>query len=303
MTGRMADMGKRSWMAGPRAALRGLLGAPAVTPPPEPPPPTGNDTLDEYVVSFPSSQNAVDSLPGWNQNFPPHVAVTAGSMQLFDDPRILWALEQTGSLAGRRVLEIGPLEASHTYMLDQQQPALLDAVEANRLCFLRCLVVKEILRLQHARFHLGDCQLWLEQNPQVYDVIVASGVLYHMQDPVRFLSALAARTDQCFLWTHYADDAAMPPDDSRRGAFTGQVETVEAFGGTVKLYPRSYLGSWKNKAFCGGMHDLHRWMDRQDLLALLGRLGFSDIRIWGDEPDHPYGPAFSLYARRPAAPA
>ncbi len=163
---------------------------------------------------------------------------------------------------------------------------MIDAVEANKLCYLRCLVTKEILQLKSARFHLGDCQLWLEQRPNRYDFVIASGVLYHMQDPVRFLEAVAARTDAVFIWTHYADDEAMPPGDPRRGAFVGEPEIRHHMGIDIHLHPRSYLGAWKDKAFCGGMHDLHRWIDKKDLLAFLGALGFDDIRIWNDEPNH-----------------
>jgi hypothetical protein len=159
-------------------------------------------------------------------------------------------------------------------------------------------VAKEVYGLNHARFFLGDCQVWLEERPERYDLIVASGVLYHMQDPIRFLDAAAARTDSLFLWTHYADESAMPPEDPRRGAFVGQPEIRDHLGVPVHLYPRSYLGAWKDKAFCGGMHDLHRWIDKQDLISLLSRLGFNDIRIWGDEPQHAFGPAFCVFARR-----
>jgi len=254
--------------------------------------------LDEYVVTFPTSQNAIDILPGWNQAFPDVMGLKAGTVHLYNDPRILWALEQYGPLEGKAVLEIGPLEAGHTWMLEQRGPALIDAVEANKLSYLRCLVSKEILQLKLARFHLGDCQLWLENREDRYDFVVASGVLYHMRDPIRFLSAIAARTDALFLWTHYADDGAMPVGDTRRAAFTGPPEVREHLGVPVRLHPRTYLKSWENKSFCGGMHDLHYWIERADLLQLLERMGFDDLRIWGDDPAHPYGPAFNLFARR-----
>jgi hypothetical protein len=261
-------------------------------------PDQAQEHLDEYITSFPSHQNAINALPGWNQAFPPEYGLTAGGMHLYHDPRIIWLFEQTGSLTGKRVLEIGPLEASHTRMIDQHGPAVLDAIEANKLCYLRCLVAKEIFQLKSARFYLGDCQLWLEERPDHYDLVVASGVLYHMQDPIRFLESISNRTDSLFLWTHYADDQAMPPGDPRRGAFVGEPEVSHHLGLDIHLHPRSYLGAWKNKAFCGGMHDLHRWIDRKDLLALLNRFGFDDVRIWGDEPQHAYGPAFCVFARR-----
>ncbi len=257
-----------------------------------------DDKLDEYVSSLPSHQNAIDALPGWNQAFPNDFGLRAGGVHLHNDPRILWAIEQYGSLIGKRILEVGPLEAGHTYMLDKQSPAVLDAVEANKLCYLRCLVTKEIMQIKSARFYLGDSQLWLEQRQDRYDFIVASGVLYHMRDPVRFIQDIAQRSDAVFIWTHYVDDLTMPVGDPRRSAFVGEPEVVQVGQLSVRMLPRRYHQAWKDKAFCGGMHDLHRWIYRCDLLELLRVLGFDDIRIWGDQPDHENGPAFSLFARR-----
>ncbi len=254
--------------------------------------------LDQYVASMPCPQNAVDLLPGWNHALPPEIEATAGSGCFYNDPRILWALEQFGSLEGKKVLEIGPLEASHTYLLEKHKPLLLHAVDANKLSFLRCLVVKELLQLKIARFFLGDCQEWLEQTTEKYDFIVASGVLYHMMDPVRFIELMAARTDCIFIWTHYADETEMPPGDIRRAAFIGDMEAEERHGVQIRSHRRSYHGAWVDKAFCGGIHDAHRWLERDDILVLLGALGFDDIRLSSQQPDHPNGPAFSIYARR-----
>jgi hypothetical protein len=261
-------------------------------------PKSGNATLDEYVEGMPSAQHAVDVLPGWNTAFPPEMPVVAGPVHLHHDPRIIWALEQFGPLAGRRVLELGPLEASHTYMLEQGGPASIDSIEANKLSFLRCLVVKELLGLKIARFHLGDFMAWLETETTHYDLIVASGVLYHMTDPIRLLELMAARTDAMFLWTHYASDEAMPENDPRRLAFVGEMRVEQRHGVSVRVHDRSYWGAWRNKAFCGGMHDLHRWVEKEDILAVIRALGFTDVRIAHDDPTHRNGPSFSIFARR-----
>jgi hypothetical protein len=50
--------------------------------------------------------------------------------------------------------------------------------------------------------------------------------------------------------------------------------------------------------FCGGPAEGPRWMEREELLALLGRLGFDDIRVAHEAPDHPQGPALSIMAQR-----
>lgn len=155
--------------------------------------------LDNYVEGPPSAQNAVDALQGWNMALPPGVGVTAGPGAFYADPQILWALDQFGSLEGRHVLELGPLEASHTYMIEQRQPASILAIEANRLSFLRCLVVKELLDLRIARFELGNFEPWLETVERRFDLIVASGVLYHMANPIRLLELLSLRANSVYL--------------------------------------------------------------------------------------------------------
>lgn len=256
--------------------------------------------LDEYVVGMPTAQNAINILPGWNQALPPEAGVIAGQVGFYNDGRIRWAIEQFGSIEGKKILELGPLEAAHTYMLDQHAPEVIHAIEANKLAFLRCLVVKEILDLKHAKFFLGDFVPWLEKSTIRYDLIIASGVLYHMSDPVRLLELMAERSDAIFIWTHYYDAKAMSPDDHRRLAFVGGTETQMFRSVPVHLHNRSYHGAWQSKSFCGGMNDLHRWIEKDDIIAVIRALGFDDVRISGDEPNHQNGPCFSIFARRSA---
>ncbi len=254
--------------------------------------------FDGYVQAAPSPQNAVDTVPGWNHALPPEIGAVAGPGFFYEDPRIHWCIEQFGDLAGRTILELGPLEGSHTSMLDRHAPAVIHSIEANKLCYLRCLIVKELLALKHARFMLGNFVPWLEDPGHRYDLILASGVLYHMRDPVHFLTQMAARADAIFLWTHYFDDGAMPVGDPRRVPFSEEVLTSPFQGIEVRLHTRGYFGAWEDRAFCGGMHDVHYWLERDQILDILRGLGFTDVRLAHDEPDHQNGPCFSVFARR-----
>ena len=256
--------------------------------------------LDEYVDSFPTPQNAVDAVAGWNTALPPAAGASAGETAFYLDPRILWCIERFGDLAGRRILELGPLEASHTYLMSQHNPEVIHAIEANKLSFMRCLVAKELLGLERARFMLGDFQKWLEQREDRYDLVVASGVLYHMRNPARLIELISRRTDAVYLWTHYYSDELMPEGDHRRGAFTGRVEAQEVAGITVRLHERSYHQAWRHKNFCGGMHDTHVWMEKPDIVGLLQAYGFDTVEIAHEWLDHPQGPCMSVFARRGA---
>jgi hypothetical protein len=254
--------------------------------------------LDEYVDSMPSAQHAVDLVSGWNHMLPPEAGATAGKVKMYADSRIVWALEQFGSIAGKRVLELGPLEASHTYMLHRQGPAVIDAIEANKLSFMRCLIAKNLLGLDSARFMLGDFEKWLETSSERYDLIVASGVLYHMADPVRLIELMSQRSDALYFWTHFFDASEMPEGDGRRLAFSGDITSRPFKDLDIRLHKRSYHGAWKDKSFCGGIYDEHFWLEKEQIFALLRSVGYQDIRVAHESIANPNGPSLSIFARR-----
>ncbi|NEI69711.1 class I SAM-dependent methyltransferase [Rhizobium lusitanum] len=259
------------------------------------------EIFDQYEQGVPSHQNAIDALSGWNCAFPKNLNLNAGNLPLYADDRIEWALKTFGSIEGKKILEVGPLEGMHTYMLHSRSPAHIDSIEANRLCFLRCLVTKQILNIGSASFMLGDIQKWLMEREDTYDFALASGVLYHMADPGEFLRLLAARANAVFIWTHFFLEEAMPEGDVRRIPFSGKVETKIIEGVPLRYYERSYQHANANASFCGGMKDRHFWMHRDDILMLLEKLGYSEITIRDENLKHAGGPSFSLLARKASA--
>jgi hypothetical protein len=258
---------------------------------------SGAGAFEPYVSSAPSLQNAVDTVAGWNTSFPPHLELKAGALATYNDPRILWAIQNFGPLDGRRVLELGPLEGGHTSMLEAAG-AQVDAIEANQRAFLRCLITKEILGLTRSKFWLGDFMKALETSEQNYDFIVACGVLYHLTNPLDLVELVAKRTGAVYFWTHVVTEESMPRSDPRRFVIASDVEAHQFHGLNVRAYRRTYANAQDNVTFCGGLNDEHRWLHRDDLLEALKAVGFTDIRTAHDEPAHPYGPALSIFARK-----
>ena len=174
-----------------------------------------------YETSAPSVQTALDIFPGeWSSELPGEFArCRAGDIPLFQDTRIAWLLEQMGSIEGMNVLELGPLEACHSYMLDRAGARRVVSIEANRRAFLKCLIVKEVLGLPTCEFLCGDFMEYLRESEEQFDLIVASGVLYHMIEPAELLHRAASRTDNLFLWTHFYDQECLDRNGTSRGFF------------------------------------------------------------------------------------
>jgi hypothetical protein len=259
----------------------------------------GDNILDHYVRSAPDPQNALDIFRGeWTSRLPgPWAGLRAGDAGLFDDDRIRWAAEQLGGFEGRHLLELGPLEAGHTAMLEQLGAASVLAVEASTRAYVKCLVVKELLQLRRARFLCGDFVAFLRSSTERFDACIASGVLYHVQQPLELLHLLARTTDRLFLWTHYYDAEAVrrDPDLARHFPSSSPAE-YEGFQHT--LYRYEYLEYLQFKTFTGGGATFSHWLTRGDILTYLGRLGFTDLRVGFDAPIHPHGPSFAVAARR-----
>ncbi|MDF1603506.1 methyltransferase domain-containing protein [Nocardioides sp. YIM 152315] len=253
--------------------------------------------LDGYASEAPTPQLAIDIFAGeWSSTFPAGNGDSGGHAALFEDARIAWAIDRLGGVEGRSVLELGPLEGGHTTMLERAG-ATVTAVEANSRSYLKCLVTKEIMGLQRSRFLRGDFVAYLERDRPSYDVVLASGVLYHMIDPLRLLELVASVADALVLWTHYYDAAIIGAAPIAR-QFSRPPDTVVRDDRTYTLHRRDYLEALGWGGFSGGGATYANWLERDDILAALRTLGYDDVETGFDQPDHPNGPAFAVVARR-----
>jgi hypothetical protein len=262
---------------------------------------------DDYETRPPSPQHALDLFGGeWSSSLPPgHDGLVAGTTPLYADRWLHWGLGRLGGVQGKRVLELGPLEGAHSWFLISQGAASVTAIEANRRAYLKCLVMKEILGTERVRVLLGDCSGYLAEAPNPrYDLAVASGVLYHMTDPVTLLARLARAADRLYLLTHYYDQQVIDARPQLAARFRGS-ESRELEGFRHRLHIHSYQAARFHPAFCGGPAAVSRWLSRDDLLGALRHAGFTDIEIGLDDPAHQNGPVLVLVARqgRAGAPA
>jgi hypothetical protein len=253
----------------------------------------------EFIRTAPDPQHALDIFKGeWVSALPsPLTLCRAGTLPLFGDPRIQWAVERWGGVEGKRMIELGPLEGGHSWMFEQMGAAEVIAVEASTRAYLKCLTLKELTGMTRVRFLCGDSTAYLRENPARADAIVASGILYHMTNPVELIAEIAAHTDRMFLWTCYYD-AAIIGRNPRIAARFGPPRAAAHAGLAHTVHPYHYRAARFRLGFSGGVDSYSHWLTRDTILGALGHFGFDRIETAFEEPGHANGPAFALVASR-----
>lgn len=233
-----------------------------------------------YANHPPDPQQTLDIFKdSWASRLPEeYAALRAGSADLFNDPRVNWAISALKDLgvcvSGSHILELGPLEGGHTYQLSKAGATLVTAIEAHKEAYLKCLVVKELLSVQRVNFLFGDAVSFLREIGHLYDVGFASGFLYHLSNPVETIELLCRRCGAVFLWTVYYD-----PDFSRANrdvpAGNGVVSTHSHSGFEHRLHRHDYGNGLNLSRFWGGMASHSHWMEKDQILAAFAYFGLT----------------------------
>lgn len=260
------------------------------------------EILDFYIKSAPSIDNAMNIFKGeWASKLPDEFSsqYVAGINPLFEDARVIWAVEQLGGVLDKTILELGPLEAGHTYMMEKLGASAITAIESNTRAYLKCLIIKELLALKKARFLCGDFVEYLKTDPGKFDICIASGVLYHMTNPVELIYLLSRSSNQIYMWTHYYDDEIIQSNSVLNHKFRSNTE-AEYQGFKHILYRQEYENALNYSGFCGGSNSFSNWLSRHHLLSCLEYFGFGNISInpGFEIPHHSNGPCICLVAKK-----
>ena len=154
--------------------------------------------LAKYDSNEPQDINAFNLFyDEWSTHFEDENGnrLTKGNFKGVNDERLEWLFSKI-NVENKKILELGPLEAAHSLLLEKQGAEVL-SIEANLGAFLRCLTIKNQYSLK-TKFLLGDFNK-LNLAEQKFDLVLASGVLYHMSDPVSFLKKFSQYSNNLFL--------------------------------------------------------------------------------------------------------
>lgn len=240
--------------------------------------------LEEWTAPLagkPTREAMFDVMKGWTSQFDIDGKTVGGPLALCSDARLFWHLDIIGGAAGKRVLELGPLEGAHTKTLIDQGAREVIAIEGFAACWLRCLIVKEVFQLNRAQFLFGNfCDYVAEYEGPKFDFVLAAGVLYHQENPVRLIFDLARLTDQVLVWSQVAGEDS--PD--------GPEATIDAGGRTYRGKLNDYRGSrTSNEGYCGGLCSSAFWMYPNEMRRAFMDAGFRFVieRRWDVTPHGP----------------
>lgn len=256
--------------------------------------------MDLYCDQAPHPQNIVDLFQNeWVGKFPaPYGHLVAGKLELYNDSRINWALDVVGEIKGKKILELGPMEGAHSYLLQKHGAASVIAIEGNPRAYMRCLAVKQILNLNRVEFLYGDFTKYLKGNPISFDLCLACGVLYHMQNPIELIANISKSSSKVFVWTHYYDPTICRMHSSLKYNLHEYFQSdYEGFKHT--LFKHHY-GPKSHKWFFGGPAPFSHWLTKEAILDGCKYFGLKHIEISKehDEPHHVNGPAFAFVASK-----
>ena len=271
--------------------------------------------MDPLVKSAPSNQIALDTFKDqWAHEIPIQNATTGKEKVCKFPSSILLAKKYFSPLDNFSVLELGPNECEITIGANREKVRKVISIECRRQAFLKCLVIKNLLKLDKTQFLLGNFIEYLKAEKQKFDLCLACGVLYHMTDPVELIELICSRCDRVIVATHYMNDNLANYDVSQDttdlpvatwNIVDNEGEMVKYKGLDVRYFKNIYPDAEQDSHIVtghGGTDNYSQIMELKDILKAFEHFGFEIMTEMFDDPDGPRGPHVLFAAKRKGVP-
>jgi phospholipid N-methyltransferase len=236
-----------------------------------------------------SLESMFDIIGGWTTQFEINGKLIGGTAMWQTSPYLPWQIEMIGGFEGKRILELGPLEGAHTKTMINNGAREVIAVEGLSDCFLKCLIVKEAFHLDKARFIFGNfCNYVEDYKGEKFDLVFASGVLYHQINPAKLIHDLSKITDIVVVWSQVANE--IHPCKEEGFVITGGMKYTgkSMHWGDLRLRSEEYCASLGEEAF---------WMYADEMRRCFKDAGFVNIIEKTIDPT-PHGDCLLFIAKK-----
>ena len=226
-----------------------------------------------------------DLLSPWNHNIPlAHDIYTTACDEYYAAHREMMRVVSEhvdGDLTGRRVLDIGCLEGYFSIECALQGADVV-GIDGKILNVRKCEFVRSVLGVPRVTFLEGDAMRVKAASVGRFDVVLALGLLYHLEDPYAFLEHVAGLCDEfVVIDTHVALEdqpetikAAWRPDLSELKTFTFAGKPYE--GRLFREFPPGTARDVKDLSPTTSLdNELAVWLTEDALVRMLHDVGFS----------------------------
>lgn len=224
-----------------------------------------------------------DFLSPWNHN----IRLAEGIFTAFDEDwypahqAIMNTIDRhlDGGYAGKRVLDIGCLEGYFSLEC-ALHGARVVGVDAKEINIKKCEFVKSVLGVSTLSLVLEDAMNLTRERYGGFDVVLALGLLYHLDDPFTFLVRVAEMCDGFLV----LDTLVSLPDAPQTiGDWKPELSAAQEFPFRGKSYAGRLYREYEEgadeveRAFsttASHTNDLSVWLTEDALVSLLSDVGF-----------------------------
>ena len=183
-----------------------------------------------------------------------------------------------GRLAGLRAADLGCLEGGFALALAQRGMDVV-GIEARAKNLEKAEFLASYLKLPNLRFELGDVKDFTRENFGDFDVVLALGILYHLDKPATWLRQIAEVTRSVLIIeSHYA-----PTDDAGLAVLDSTIANLGPLEWMPDLKWR-YQGRWfvehaehtevEEQVWASYSNERSFWLTKESLMHVLSNSGF-----------------------------
>lgn len=180
-------------------------------------------------------------------------------------------------LADVRVADLGCLEGGFALALAQRGAQVL-GIEARRRNIEKAELLRDHFGLPNLSFQLSDVKDFKADRFGQFDLVLALGILYHLDQPVEWLRQISTATRRALILdTHFApaDDVSMSRLDSR--LTLGPLERQTSGGSTVEgRWFHEFPEGADPEAQLWASYSNHKsfWLTKESLVRSVAQAGF-----------------------------
>jgi len=187
-----------------------------------------------------------------------------------------------GTFDGRRVLDLGCLEGYFSTECALHGAEVL-GVDAREINIKKCEFVKSALAAPRLEFALDDAMNVTVDRYGRFDVVLALGLLYHLDDPFTFLAQVA---EMCQGFLVLDTLVALEDGPQTIGEWAPELSDIRTFPSRGESYRGRLYREYEagadavERAFsttASHANDLSVWLTEDALVSLLGRVGFEQL--------------------------